>query len=110
MYKKGAIIQLHFDTTTSAVLLDKHGKLLYPATVLKYKHHEIEVSKSAFDNFINFFTNSESQPDFDKCLDNKIKENKSTLRVKRSSFQDLVPSSSSSSTSEEEELVEEINK
>ena len=124
MNKKGAIIQLQFDSTTSAVLLDKNGKVLYQATVLKSRHHEIEVSKAAFDNFMNLFTTSESQqdgkkvlaPDFDKWLDKQIKENKSTTPVAKrykssSSYQTLVPSSSSSSASEEEEdIVEEIKK
>ena len=117
MHKKGTIIQLQFDSTTSVVLLDKNGKVLYPSTVLKSKHHEIEVSKEAFDNFMSAFTTSESQPDgkkvlapdFDKWLDKQIKDDKKPKVDKLSSYSPI--SSSTSSTSEEEEdIVEEIKK
>ena len=123
MHKKGTIIQLQFDSTTSVVLLDKNGKVLYPATVLKSKHQEIEVPKEAFDDFMSTFTTSESQqdgkkvlsPDFDKWLDKQIKDDKKKPLVdktKLSPYDKEYQSSSSTtaSTSEEEELVEEIKK
>ena len=89
MHKKGTIIQLQFDSTTSVVLLDKNGKVLYPATVLKSKHKEIDVQKEAFDDFMNNFKSFESQPDgkkvlapdFDKWLDKQIKDDKKKPKV-----------------------------
>ena len=118
MNKKGTIIQLQFDSTTSVVLLDKNGKVLYPATVLKSKHHEIEVSKEAFDNFMSTITTSESQPDgkkvlapdFDKWLDKQIKDDKKKPKVDKLSSYSPISSSTSSTSEEEEDIVEEIKK
>ena len=122
MHKKGTIIQLQFDSTTSVVLLDKNGKVLYPvlypATVLKSKHHKIEVSKEAFDNFMSAFTTSESQPDgkkvlapdFDKWLDKQIKDDKKKPKVDTLSSYSPISSSTSSTSEEEEDIVEEIKK
>ena len=129
MNKKGTIIHLQFDSTTSVVLLDKNGKVLYPATVLKSKHHEIEVSKEAFDNFMSTITTSESQPDgkkvlapdFDKWLDKQIKNDKKKPKVDpikqcpydknlQSSSSTVSSSTSVSASEEEEDLVEEIKK
>ena len=128
MHKKGTIIQIQFDSTTSVVMLDKNGKVLYPSTLLKSKHKEIDVPKEAFDDFMDNFKSFENQkegkkvlsPDFDKWLDKQIKESKKKPHVDKlrqcpydknhQSSYSAISSSSSVSTSEEEDSVEEIKK
>ena len=129
MHKKGTIIQIQFDSTTSVVMLDKNGKVLYPSTLLKSKHKEIDVPKEAFDDFMDNFKSFENQkegkkvlsPDFDKWLDKQIKDDKKKPKVdklKLCPYDKNLPSSSStvssstsvSASSEEEDSVEEIKK
>ena len=98
MNKKGTIIQLEFDSTTSVVMLDKNGKVLYPSTVLKSKHKEIDVPKEAFDDFMNNFKSFENQkddkkvlsPDFDKWLEKQIKNDKKSHLWTSSNFVHMI--------------------
>ena len=128
MHKKGTIIQIQFDSTTAVVMLDKNGKVLYPSTLLKSKHHEIDVPKEAFDDFMNNFKSFENQPDgkkvlapdFDKWLDKQIKDDKKKPKVDKlrlcpydknlPSSSSTISSSTSSASEEEEDTVEEIKK
>ena len=122
MHKRGTIIKIMFDSTTSAVVLDKNGKVIYLSKILKSKHHEIEIPRQVFDNFMSTFTTFESQKegkmvlsrDFDKLLDNKIKENNTKPPVGKNTLSPYEiqhnQSSSTLSSSEEEESVEEITK
>ena len=128
MHKKGTIIQIQFDSTTAVVMLDKNGKVLYPSTVLKSKHKEIDVPKEAFEDFMDNFKSFENQkegkkvlsPDFDKWLDKQIKDDKKKPKVdpikqcpydkNYKSSSSTVSSSTSSASSEEEDSVEEIKK
>ena len=121
MHKKGTIIQIQFDSTTAVVMLDKNGKVLYPSTVLKSKHKEIDVPKEAFDDFMDNFKSFENQkegkkvlsPDFDKWLDKQIKESKKKPPVDKnykSSSSTISSSTSVSASEEEEDIVEEIKK
>ena len=129
MHKKGTIIQIQFDSTTAVVMLDKNGKVLYPSTVLKSKHKEIDVPKEAFDDFMDNFKSFENQkegkkvlsPDFDKWLEKQIKDDKKKPKVDpikqcpynknlQSSSSTVSSSTSVSASEEEEDLVEEIKK
>ena len=129
MHKKGTIIQIQFDSTTAVVMLDKNGKVLYPSTVLKSKHKEINVPKEAFDDFMDNFKSFENQkegkkvlsPDFDKWLEKQIKDDKKKPKVDKlklcsydknykSSASTVSSSTSVSASSEEEDSVEEIKK
>ena len=125
MHKKGTIIQIQFDSTTSVVMLDKNGKVLYPSTLLKSKHKEIDVPKEAFDDFMDNFKSFENQKEGKKVLspdwlDKQIKESKKKPHVDKlrqcpydknhQSSYSAISSSSSVSTSEEEDSVEEIKK
>ena len=129
MHKKGTIIQIQFDSNTSVVMLDKNGKVLYPSTLLKSKHKEIDVPKEAFDDFMDNFKSFENQkegkkvlsPDFDKWLDKQIKESKKKPHVDKlrqcpydknykSSSSTISSSTSVSASEEEEDIVEEIKK